>query len=114
MFYGAILLKQQQLWMHKDQGDSKIQNLSSAHHNRDQQKKLCVSLNLFLLVIKGSGASVVVPFRDERRGILELDSTVMPPSVQFSSNAPKSPHTLHQYYCNSLALGYLAAAEPHW
>lgn len=45
---------------------------------------------------------------------LELDSIVMPPSEQFSSNASKSPHTLHQYYCNSLALGYLAAAVPHW
>lgn len=52
-------------------------------------------------------------FRGVER-VLTLDSTVMPPSEQFSSNAPKSPHTLHQYYCNSLALGYLAAAEPHW
>lgn len=44
----------------------------------------------------------------------ELDSIVMPPSEQFSSNASKSPHTLHQYYCNSVAPSYLAAAVPHW
>lgn len=52
-------------------------------------------------------------FRAAERAV-ELDSIVMPPSEQFSSNASKSPHTLHQYYCNSLALGYLAAAVPHW
>lgn len=46
--------------------------------------------------------------------ILELNGIVMPPSEQFSSNASKSPHSPHQYYCNSLALGYLAAAVSHW
>lgn len=45
-----------------------------------------------------------------------LDSIVTSISVFFFffSSTSKSPHTLHQYYCNSLALGYLAAAVPHW
>lgn len=29
-------------------------------------------------------------------------------------NDSKSSCTLHQYYCNSLAAGYLAAVAPHW
>lgn len=61
-----------------------------------------------------SVTSVAVPFQSSGEGAVELDGIVMPRSEQFSSDASKSPHTLHQYYCNSLALGYLAAAVPHW
>lgn len=43
---------------------------------------------------------------------VESGGIVTPPSASLPSHATKSPHTLHHYYCNSLALSYLAAAVP--
>lgn len=93
-----------------------FKNLSSKHHTGEYKKRnlLCLFLSAQLDLVVGVGSvTSVVLFRAAERAV-KLDSIVMPPSEQFSSIASKSPHTLHQYYCNSLALGYFAAAVPHW